>query len=72
MRTSESSPEKVSKGGALPLRVEPGTCIACTGKVCLDDGSVDGVVTANWLHHLRWRAVLLQETMVKMERWLVL
>ena len=45
MRTSGSSPVKVSKGGALPLRIEPGTRVAGTGKVRPDDGGVAGVVT---------------------------
>ena len=45
MRTSGSSPEKVSNGGAFPLRVEPGIRIAGTGKVRPDDGSVAGEVT---------------------------
>ena len=45
MHASGSSPEKVSKGGALPLCIELGTRGAGTGKVRPDDGGVAGVVT---------------------------
>ena len=45
IRTSGSSPEKVSNGGALPLRAEPGTHVAGTGGIRPDDAGVIGVVT---------------------------